>query len=328
MRGLFFGLGVQKRALFFRQMASMMEAGVSMSKAVRTAGPHSLGSLTDTVAAELDNGGRLSEALGRYPHLFSSYEVNMIAAGESGGQLDRRLNDLAASLEQTHLLQQMLFSRLLYPLLVLHAAIFIPTLPIIVLQGPLAYLATVAAILVPAYTLVLGSWFLYRMAASTSALRLVIDQFLLMVPILGNALRTLAGARFLQGLGQLYEAGLPAPRAVELAASACGNSVLARQLKATSAKISEGVPLTQALAPVGVLPPMAVQMMTVGEESGSLSSLLDKTARYMHTEVEHTTQRVMTVLPVLLLLGVGFVVGVVVLRTFAPILSIYREVIP
>ncbi|HXE72721.1 MAG TPA: type II secretion system F family protein [Candidatus Nitrosotenuis sp.] len=328
LRGLVFGLGLQKRALFFRQMASLMEAGVSLGKAVRTAGPHSLGGLTETVAREVDAGIRLSQALGRYPHLFTPYEINMVAAGETGGALDRRLGDLAASLEQNFSLQQMLLSRLLYPMLVLHAAIFIPTLPILVLQGPAPYLLSVGMVLVPAYGLVLGSWLLYRLASASSGIRLAIDQFLLMVPILGRALRTLAGARFLAGLGQLYEAGLPAARAVELAASACGNSALAARLAGTAARVQEGLPLTQALAPTGLLPPMAMQMMSAGEESGSISTILQKTARYMHQEVEHTTQRVMTVLPVVLLLIVGFIVGVVALRALAPVLSIYREVIP
>lgn len=314
---LLFGLGMKSRALFFREMATMVDAGLSMSRALRMAASHTVPRRAEEMARALEDGASLSAVLARYPYYFGEFERAVVAAGEAGGSLDRRLKDLAGTLESLYDLQQQVLSKLWYPLIVLHAVVFVPTLPLMVLQGPGVYLATTLGTLVPAYVLAFVAFAAYRMGSQNGLARMFIDRTLDMVPFLGATLRTLAAARFLDCLGQLYEAGMPVRQCLALAARSSGNSLMAARLAPAVEALDTGIPLTRALAGTRALPSLALQMLESGEEAGRLPELLAKTASYMHQQVEHTSQRVMTVLPVLLMLFVGAVVGFFVIRFYA-----------
>lgn len=318
---LLFGLALKKKAFFFREMATMVDAGVSIVKATRMAADHSVPRIAQAMAAALEEGTTLSTVLARYPYYFGDFEVALVAAGEAGGTLDRRLKDLAGTLEAQYELRQKVISKLWYPLLVLHAVVFIPTLPLMVMQGPLVYLFTTLSVLIPAYVLAFLAYAAYRLGSQQGAVRAAFDSFLGMIPILGGTLRTLAAARFLECLSQLYQAGMPVNRCLTLAARSSGNSVMTARLEPAAKMVDSGMTLTQALAATRSLPQMALQMLETGEESGKMPELLAKTAEYMHQEVEHTSQRVMTVLPVVLMLFVGAVVGFFVIRFYAGMMS-------
>lgn len=313
---LLFGLGLKKKAFFFRELATMVDAGVSIVKAARMAAEHSVPKIAAALSAALEDGTTLSTALARYPYFFGDFEVAIVAAGEAGGTLDQRLKDLAGTLEAQYELRQKVISKLWYPLLVLHAVVFIPSLPLMVLQGPLVYLATTLGVLIPAYVLAFLAFAAYRLGSQQGGVRATFDSLIGMVPILGGTMRTLAAARFLECLSQLYQAGMPVNRCVTLAARSSGNAVMTARLEPAAKMVDAGMTLSQALAATRTLPQMAMQMLETGEESGKTPELLAKTAQYMHQEVEHTSQRVMTVLPVVLMLIVGAVVGFFVIRFY------------
>lgn len=307
-----FGLGLKKKAFFFRELATLVDAGVPISRAAGLAAGHAEPRLAVCLTQALDEGSLLSTALGRHPYYFGEFERALVAAGEAGGRLDLRLKDLAQTLESQSALLQMVLSKLWYPLIVLHVAIFVPTLPLLVLQGPAPYLAATLGTLIPLYVLAALAFVAWRLG-----FRPWVEWVLGKVPFLGATLRTLAAARFLDCLGQLYEAGLPVPRCVALAARSSGNSRYAAQVAPAARRVDSGVSLSQALAQTGGLSSMAVQMLQTGEESGRLPEMLARTAAWMHGEVEHTAQKVMTLLPVLIMLGVGALVGFMVIRFYA-----------
>jgi len=307
-----FGLGLKKKAFFFRELATLVDAGVPISRAAGLAGGHADPRLGVCLTQALDQGGLLSTALGRHPYYFGEFERALVAAGEAGGSLDLRLKDLAQALEsQTALLQKVL-STLWYPLIVLHMAIFVPTLPLLVMQGPTPYLAATLGTLIPLYALAGLLFVAWRLG-----FRPWVEWVLGRIPFLGSTLRVLAAARFLDCLGQLYEAGLPVPRCVALAARSSGNTLYAARVAPAAQKIESGLTLSQALSQTGGLSSMALQMLQTGEESGQLPEMLARTATWMHGEVEHTAQKVMTLLPVLIMLGVGALVGFMVIRFYA-----------
>lgn len=314
---LLFGLGLKKKALFFRELATMVDAGVSLVKGVRMAAQHSVPVVAEPMAKALEDGNLLSVVLARYPYYFGEFERALVAAGEAGGSLDLRLRDLARTLEGLYDLRQKVLSKLWYPLIVMHAALFVPTLPLLVLQGPAAYFAATLVPLGFLYALAFLAFALYRLGSQNGSVRMTMDVALGMVPFLGQTLRTLASARFLDCLGQLYQAGMPVTRCITLAARSSGNSVMQARLEPAAQAVDSGKTLTRALADTRALPVMALQMLETGEEAGRLPDLLEKAAAYMHQEVEHTSNKVMTVLPVLALLFVGAIVGFFVIRFYA-----------
>jgi len=208
-------------------------------------------------------------------------------------------------------------SKIWYPLIVAHMALFVPTLPLLVVKGPGAYLATTLGVLLPIYALAVLAFVAYRLGSQSGALRLGVDLFLDRVPFLGRALRLLAAARFLDCLGQLYQAGLPVTTALDLAARSSGNAMVSARLAPASGQVDRGATLTCALADTGVLPTLALQMLKTGEEAGRLPDLLEKTAAWLHQEVADASNKVMTLLPVFLMLIVGGIVGFLVVRFYA-----------
>ncbi|MGI5844844.1 MAG: type II secretion system F family protein [Candidatus Xenobium sp.] len=307
-----FGLGLKKKAFFFRELATLVEAGVPLTRAAGLAGGHVEPRLEASLTQTLEQGNLLSTALGRHPCFFGEFEIALVAAGEAGGCLDLRLKDLAQALESQSALLMMLLSKLWYPLIVLHLAIFVPTLPLLVLQGPAPYLTATLGTLVPLYALAGLAFLFWRLG-----FRPWVEWVLGKVPVLGTTLRNLAAARFLGALGHLYESGLPISRCVALAARSSGNSRYAAQVAPAAQKVDSGMSLSQALSQTGGLPRMALQMLQTGEESGRLPEMLARTATWMHGEVENTAQKVMTLLPVLIMLAVGALVGLMVIRFYA-----------
>lgn len=307
-----FGMGLKKKAFFFRELATLVEAGVPISRATALAAGHAAPRLVAPLTCFLDEGNLLSVAMARHPHHFGEFERALVAAGEAGGSLDLRLKDLAHALESQYALLQTVLSKLWYPLIVLHVAIFVPTLPLLVVQGPAPYLVATLGVLIPLYALACLAFAAWRLG-----LRPWVEWVLDKVPFLGTTLRALAAARFLDCLGQLYEAGLPAPRCLTLAARSSGNGLFAARVQPAAGWVDSGLSLSQALARTRALPNMALQMLQTGEESGRLPELLARTAAWMHGEVEHTAQKVMTLLPVLIMLGVGTLIGFMVIRFYA-----------
>lgn len=311
------GFPLQKKSIFFRQLATMVDAALPLSSALATAGKQVAPKLAREMADQVDAGERLSAVMARYPHFFSDYEISMVSTGEISGNLDGQLGALADGVEKSWRLQQEVSSKLVYPVLVLHAAVFIPPLYVLVTQSPAAYLKLTLGLLIPAYLVTFLVWAIYRFSGQSQGMRKFMDSALAMTPILGAPFKTLGLARFCNSMSYLAESGFNPDQAVQIAAGSCGSAYVGDRILAAQERLGKGSRLSQVLTASGVFNPLFVSMVATGEESGQLSRLLAKAGEHLDTELKTQTHRIMTVLPILLLLGVGVVVGSIVIKFYA-----------
>ncbi|NDD28019.1 MAG: type II secretion system F family protein [Proteobacteria bacterium] len=306
--GLLMGVSLRQQAVLFRQLATMIDSGLTSGRALQSLSAHTPGHFGEALKAMtegLNRGLPLHKCMARYPEYFSELTVSLVQAGETGGQLDRRLNGLADALEKTYEMRQRLLSQCAYPVLLLHAAIFLPQLFLLFTQGLMAYLVAVMIPLAVLYGTVGLLLAVTRASAVSLATRMVVDAFALSVPLLGAVLRDGAVMRFLRALADLLEAGLSLGRAVEIAARASGNTVISRRLAGVDEQVQSGSSFSAALASTGVLPPSALQMVVTGEQTGTLSASVLKAAELLAIDFDNALRRMASVLPPILMLAVG-----------------------
>ncbi len=261
------------------------------------------------MAQGIVSGDSLSKSLSRYPALFSEYEVQITRVGESSGTLDNQLVILADELERGYQLRQSLMSKLAYPLLVAHMAVFIPPLVLLIQSGPEAYFRLTLGTLIPIYIVFGFLTVLYRSGHSVGPVRTLIDSLLAWVPVLGNVLKLLALTRFLRTLGHLLEAGTLPYHAFQLAAQTCGNNRVRGILISGYNRLGQDRKISEWMQASGIFQPTSISLVASGEESGRMASMLGKAAELVESEYREKLHLVMTVLPVLMLLGVGLIVG-------------------
>jgi type II secretory pathway component PulF len=226
------------------------------------------------------------------------------------------MKDMALHLEKAYAFQQKLVSQFIYPIIILHAAVFIPQIPTLVTGSIAGYLQSTLGALLPMYGAALGALIFFRLAGQSSAPRLAVDSLLLKLPFLGKIVATFSLMRFFRALCELYEAGLPISAAVEAASGACGNSLAARRLRKCLPALDSGMGFTDALRTTKMVPMMALQMMGAAETAGSLGTVLGKTADYLELEGEEALKRLAAVLPVLIYVLMGAYVGYVAIRFY------------
>jgi type II secretory pathway component PulF len=324
MNGLFGGFPLKYKTVFFRQLATMITSALPMDRAITTAG-NGLLPQAQAIGQSILAGNSFSKSLAAYPFLFSEYEVAMIATGESSGTLDTQLNVLASELEQTHQLVQSLQSKMLYPIFVAHFALFVPSLVVLVKDGVQPYLKMTLGLLIPIYIVLGVLWTAYRLGASTGTFRYLIDSALNMVPVLGNVLRLLAMTRFTRALAHLVEAGTLPYHAFQVAARACGNSWVRSRLYGSYRRVGAEGKLSQMMGLAYLFPVTVTSLVESGEETGNMGPMLAKGAELLEMEYRAKVNLVMTILPVLMMLGVGGLVGFrvykLMMATYAPIFN-------
>jgi type IV pilus assembly protein PilC len=294
-------------ALFYRQLASMMNAGMGISQALELAAAGTPGRLRRAVseaAQKTAQGRTLSDALYPRRELFGRAAWAVLRAGEVAGRLDHALRASADYFDRRWRLQQLVKRAMVYPVILLLATIIIPTLPVAVLQGP-----EVAARYIVGQVLFLARLYLFYLLFKT-VIRFelpgtVWDTIKLYLPVVGNFTRKATAARFLRSLADLYDVGVPPIQGLEVAADTCGNRHMANRLLRARPGVRAGQPLSVALGQTGMLSNIALQMLATGEVSGDVGGLLHKTAEYMESELETATQSFLRALPVLLWLIVA-----------------------
>lgn len=315
------GFPLNQKSIFYRQLATLVHSAVPINSAVKTAGIQTCPKLANEMSDFISRGHRLSEVLGRYPFYFSPYEVHMVDSGETSGNLDGQLSDLAESLERSWQLKTQIVSKLVYPLLILHCAVFIPPIFLLITKGLEAYLTVTLGILIPVYLVAAFVFTVYRLASQNSGLRKFFDGFICALPVLGTPFRTMARARFLDAMAKLNEAGFKVDQAIPLAARACGNRAIGDRIEAAHRAVGIGQPVSATLGFGALFPPMVTTLVVSGEESGNVSPLLSKAAEHLEGDFKAQVHRLMTLLPILLLLLVGAVVGVIVIGQMKAIMA-------
>lgn len=315
------GFPLNQKSIFYRQLATLVHSAVPINSAVKTAGIQTCPKLANEMSDFISKGHRLSEVLGRYPFYFSPYEVHMVDSGETSGNLDGQLSDLAESLERSWQLKTQIVSKLVYPLLILHCAVFIPPIFLLVTKGLEAYLTLTLGILIPVYLVAAFVFAVYRLASQNSGLRKFFDAVICALPVLGTPFRTMARARFLDAMAKLNEAGFKVDQAIPLAARACGNRAIGDRIEAAHRAVGIGQPVSATLGFGALFPPLVTTLVVSGEESGNVSPLLSKAAEHLEGDFKAQVHRLMTLLPIMLLLLVGAVVGVIVIGQMKAIMA-------
>jgi type II secretory pathway component PulF len=325
-KAILFGLSAQKKALFFRQLATMVHSGLPVSRAVHTAAQQGLPAIGEEMAGAIDHGSTLAEAMARFPYHFDRYEIAMAKAGETAGQLDRQLVEVAQTCESNWALGKMIGGKLVYPALVLHASIFLPPLFLLVKDGLEAYLRTVLIVLVPMYVVLIGSLLAYRFFRTHGGPRRMMDHGMSNLPILGTPLRYSARIRFFEALGNLIEAGFLPDQAIPLAADACGNYWLRDQVVESWNVIGKESPISEVLRRSKAFSAVELGLIVSGEEAGRFAPTLKKAAETLKPDFEAHVHRLATVLPILLLFVVGGIVGLIAVKSMMAILAPLNQI--
>jgi type IV pilus assembly protein PilC len=336
-------------AVFSRQFATMINSGLTLLRAlailVAQTDNKFFGGVIDGIRMDIQSGSSLSQAMSRHPKQFSRLYVAMVRAGETGGNLDVTLEQLATTIEKQVELRGKIRSALSYPIMVLSlvvcilGAMLVFIVPIFKkmygqlggkLPAPTQLLITISNVVVHAFPFlilgVIGGAFGYRKWVKTPAGRATRDRLLLKVPIFGGLIRKTAMTRFSSTLSTLLSSGVPVLESLEITAETVGNTVVQNGVRAIAEGAKRGEAMTRPLADHPVFPPMVTQMMAVGEETGALDKLLQKIATFYEQEVARTVETLTSLLEPLLIVVLGGAVGSMVISLYLPMFDIIKLV--
>jgi type IV pilus assembly protein PilC len=294
-----------------------------------------------TIKEDIEGGSTLSDALRKHPKVFDDLFINMIAAGEAGGILDTILNRLAVYLEKSMKLKRKVKGAMTYPGVVLGMSVAIITLLLVkvvpvfqsIFAGMGRELPFVTQTLINLSSFVTDNS-LYIMGAIVLVIvalvrfyrtengRYLFDRMILKPPVIGSLMRKVAIAKFTRTLSTLISSGVPILDGLEIVSRTSGNKIVEKALMETRKNISEGKTIAEPLAATTVFPPMVVQMIAVGEATGSLDSMLSKIADFYDDEVEVAVAAMTSMLEPMLMVFLGGVVGGMIVAMYLPIFQI------
>jgi type IV pilus assembly protein PilC len=332
-------------AVFCRQFATMIDAGVSLVRCLSVleeqTGSARLRAIIREIQAAVESGETLSRALTRWPRIFGNLFVGLVRAGEVGGVLDETLSRLATFMEENEALRRKVKSAMTYPVLVLIFATMVVIglvtfiLPQFVavfkdlgisdeLPRPTQILVQISDFMTSQWYMVIGGAVIFFVAFSqyihTRIGRRHWDWVRLKAPIFGKLNHKIAIARFSRTLSTLLVSGVAILQSLETVAGAVDNEIMSDAILAARAAIREGEQIGDPLQRSGMFPPMVVQMVAIGEETGSLDAMLSKIADFYETEVDATLASLTAALEPILIVSLGFVVGFIVIAMFMPLM--------
>ncbi len=342
------GIDTRDKAVFSRQFAALINAGVSMVRSLtimaeQTTNPK-LKKYLKVIKADVESGKNLSDSIRPFPDAFDGLYCSMVQAGEVGGVLDECLNRLAKLLEDVDRLAKQIKSALTYPVVVciLAVGIFLGMVIFILptfegvyeeLGGELPaftqFFMNISKFLrTPAYSLgaiffVLMIGFAYVRFYSTPTGKLTIDSISLKTPVFGDLIQKSAVARFCRTFGALTRSGVPVLTALEICRDTAGNTVISNAVDASRQSISEGGQISPAIDRAKVFPIMAVQMIAVGEETGELDAMLMKVADFYELEVEEAVKALTSLMEPVLIVVLGGMVGCIIVAMYLPMFKIF-----
>ena len=334
-------------AIFSRQFATMINSGLSLMRtlnilAEQTENPKLAEAITG-LRDDVEKGSSLSASMSKHPKVFSKLYISMVKAGETGGQLDIVLNKVADGLEADYKLRQKVKSAMTYPIAVagIAGALIVVMLVFIVptfagmfdglggtLPLPTQILMTMSQkskIIIPLFIFIAiaGAITHKRLKKSSPDYRLRFDKLKLKIPIFGDLFQKIALSRFTRTLALLLRAGVPVLQALEIVGDTTGNEVLLRSATDVRDSVRKGESMASPLERHGVFPPMVVQMIHVGEDTGALDEMLDKISDFYDQEVESTTESLTSLIEPLMIAVLGGIVGAMVIALYMPMFKIF-----
>src|SRR3954471_4685078 len=336
-------------AVFSRQFATMINAGLTLLRSLQILAEQTenkvLGAVVDQVRIDVERGASLSQALAKHPKVFSRLYVAMIRAGETGGVLDSVLLQLASTIEKQVELKGKIKSAMTYPVAVLGLVMVILTAMLVFvvpmfkklyeslggkLPAPTQLLLILSSGFVKFFPLVIlfdvGAVIGFKKWIQTDGGRAHWDALNLRVPIFGKLVHKTGLARFSRTFSVLLRSGVPILESLEITSETVGNVVISKAIKDVQTGVKAGESISHPLESHKVFPPMVVQMMNVGEETGALDELLDKIATFYEQEVDATVSALTSLLKPLLIVVLGGCVGGMVISLYMPMFNIIKLV--
>ena len=331
--------------IFTRQFSTMINSGLPLVQALDILSKQSenpvLQAVTRQVVFDVESGHTVADALAKHPNAFTELYVNMVAAGEAGGILDTILLRLATFMEKNDALVRKVKGAMIYPGVISGVAgsaisilllFVIPTFQSMFESVGLA-LPLPTRIVIMMSEFLQGYWWALIIAGvlafrgfksyyATSKGQLVIDRLLLKAPVLGDVLRKTAVSRFTRTLGTLISSGVSILDGLEITAKTAGNRVVENSVMSARERVMAGHTLGERLKDSGVFPPMVVQMVIVGEQTGALDNMLAKVADYYEDEVDVAVSGLTALLEPLLIVFLGVVIGGIVIAIYLPIFKV------
>jgi len=337
-------------AVFSRQLATMMSAGIPMVQAFEIIGnghdKPAVQKLVLDIKASIESGSTLHESLAKYPLYFDTLFVNLVEAGEQAGALESLLDKIATYKEKTEALKKKIKKALFYPMAVLAVAVVVSIILLIFVIPQFEELFKGFGADLPAFTQMVvnlsrfvqhqGWWLACVIGGSFYAfffflkrskkMQLLLDRILLKFPIIGPILIKAAIARFARTLSTMFAAGVPLVEAMGSVAGATGNIVYEEATYRMKDEVATGQRLQRAMENTGLFPNMVVQMIAVGEESGALDTMSAKVAEFYEAEVDNAVDGMSSLLEPLIMAILGVLVGGMVIAMYLPIFKLGQVV--
>jgi type IV pilus assembly protein PilC len=333
-------------AVFTRQLATMMKAGVPLLQAfdivARGSTNPRLTKLLTEIRTDVETGTSLSVAFRKHPMQFNALYCNLVEAGEQGGILEQLLERLAVYEEKTLALKQKIKSALIYPVAVLVVAFVVLTIIMIFVIPSFKEVFTSFGADLPAPTLAVmwlsekfvsywyiifgvlfgGGYFFIQTWRRSEKMQMAMDRLLLRAPVFGDLVRKSVLARWTRTLSTMFGAGVPLVEALDSVGGASGNAVYAQATEQIQKEVSTGTALTMAMQNTGVFPTMVLQMASIGEESGSLDHMLAKAAEFYEEEVDEMVKGLSSLMEPFIIVILGVLIGGIVVSMYLPIFKL------
>jgi type IV pilus assembly protein PilC len=331
--------------IFTRQFATMIDAGLPLVQCLDILGKQQDNKTFKTiliqVKEDVESGSTFADALKKHPKAFDELYVNLVAAGEIGGILDTILNRLAAYIEKALKLKKQVKSAMTYPATIIGIAVVVISVILVFvipsfekmfrdfggeLPMPTQVVIAISNFIQSYIFLIIGGifgtiWLLKRIYKTPQG-RLRMDQLALRLPIMGVLVRKVAVAKFTRTLGTMISSGVPILDGLDIVAKTAGNKVVENAIYQVARSISEGKTIAEPLEKSGVFPPMVCQMIAVGEQSGSIDTMLNKIADFYDDEVDDAVGNLTAMMEPLLMLFLGTTVGGLVIAMYLPIFKL------
>jgi type IV pilus assembly protein PilC len=344
---MFAKISIKDKAVFSRQFSVMINAGVPIVRCLGVLGDQSgnpkMRKALQAISADVQQGSPLSQAMAKHTECFDELYISMIEAGEMGGVLDEVLLRLSKLLEDMARLKNQIKSAMTYPVAVGILAVIVFFGMTIFLIPVFAKIFTDLKVPLPALTQfmlflsgVMRSWlilipivtiaatvFLLRRYYKTPIGRLQIDWFFLKMPLFGDLNKKSAVARFCRVFGTLTRSGVPILNSLDIVSNTVGNQVIANTIASAKKEIQQGGMMSLSLQKANVFPPLAIQMISIGEETGELDAMMMKVADFYEDEVEQAVKALTSIIEPLMMVAIGVMVGTILVSMYLPMFKVF-----
>ena len=333
-------------AIFTRQLATMMKAGVPLLQSFDIVGRGStnpsVAKLLNDIRTDVESGSSLSSAFRKHPLYFNTLYCNLVEAGEAAGILEDLLDRLAIYMEKTEAIKSKIKSALMYPVAVIAVAFVVVALIMIFvipafksvfenfgadLPAPTLFVIAMSEFFVSYWYIIFigvfgGVYFFLQSWKRNEKMQMFMDRLLLQIPIFGNLIEKSVIARWTRTLSTMFAAGVPLVESLDSVGGAAGNYIYKSATQKIQQEVSTGTSLTNAMSNANVFPSMVIQMTAIGEESGSIDHMLGKAADFYEAEVDEMVAGLSSLMEPIIIVFLGTIIGGIVVSMYLPIFKL------